>query len=143
MIELTIGELARRCFVNIQTIRYYERIGLVPEPGRTAGGHRRYSELHLRRVEFIRRGRELGFPLPDIEQLLRLAGRREGSCAAASQLAAVQLRKVRGRIEELRRLEEQLAHGLGRCRPEEDPTDCPVIDLLATGAKDAPTCVSA
>ena len=130
MIELTIGELARRCFVNVQTIRYYERIGLLPEPGRTSGGHRRYTEVHLGRVEFIRRGRELGFPLPDIEELLRLAGQREGRCAAASQLAAVQLQKVRGRIDELRRLEVQLADGLSQCRPEEDPIGCPVIDLL-------------
>ena len=64
------------------------------------------------------------------EGWLRLAGQREGRCAAASPLAAVQLQKVRGRIDELRRLEVQLADGLSQCRPEEDPIGCPVIDLL-------------
>ena len=73
MEKLTIGRLADGAGVNLETIRYYERIGLMPKPGRTEGGHRNYASAHVRRLTFIRRARELGFAIEDIRALLDLA----------------------------------------------------------------------
>jgi hypothetical protein len=81
MAELTIGRLAARTGVNIETIRYYERIGMIPPPPRSAGGQRRYEESHLRRLCFVRRCRELGFPLEEIRALLTLVDGGDYSCA--------------------------------------------------------------
>ena len=75
--QLTIGRLSTRAAVNIETVRYYERIGLLPSPPRTEGGHRLYGEPHVKRLTFVRRARELGFTLEEIRALLRLADERE------------------------------------------------------------------
>src|SRR5262245_42210862 len=92
---LPIGGLSRRSGVNVETIRYYERIKMLPSPPRTASGRRIYGETELRILVFIRRGRELGFHLEDIRALLRLGARRTIPCAEASEIAARHLREIR------------------------------------------------
>ena len=118
---LSIGRLSAKAAVNLETVRYYERIGLLPSPPRTEGGHRLYGEEHVKRLTFVRRARELGFTLEEIRALLRLA-EREPSCAKVRVLAADHLRDVRAKIADLKRMERVLSDTVDRCalgsRPE-------------------------
>lgn len=125
----TIGELARRSGVKVETIRYYEKIGLLAQPPRSAGGHRRYTGEHARRLTFIRRGRELGFPLADIRTLLELAeaGPR---CADIRDTAAAHLDEVRRKIADLQRMERTLADTVARCAADTSPA-CPIVEVLS------------
>lgn len=125
-----IGELARRTGCKVQTIRYYEQIGLMPEAARTLGNQRIYGQAHVDRLAFIRHSRELGFPLDAIRQLLTLADNPNQPCATADGIAQQQLVAVQHRIArlealkvELERMVEQCRHGtIGHCR---------VIEVLA------------
>jgi len=125
-----IGELARRTGCKVQTIRYYEQIGLMPEAARTLGNQRIYGPAHSDRLAFIRHSRELGFPLDAIRQLLTLADDPNQPCATADRIAQEQLVAVENRIArlealkaELERMVEQCRHGtIGHCR---------VIEVLA------------
>lgn len=127
---LTIGKLAAASGVNLETIRYYERIGLMPAPDRTESGHRLYEGDHRRRLTFIRRGRELGFSLEEIRALLALAEPQRRSCDEVQKIAAAHLDEVRGKIADLMRLEALLAETVRRCGDETDAPACAVLDLL-------------
>lgn len=128
---LTIGKLSRRTGVNIETIRYYERIKMLPAPPRTASGRRVYGPVETRTLAFIRRSRELGFTLHEIRALLALSddnGREV--CAEAHNLAAGHLADVRAKIADLRAMERVLADAVRRCEIGEAP-GCPLIDTLS------------
>ena len=127
---LTIGRLAQLSGVNLETVRYYERIGLMPEPGRSGGGHRLYDDMHRRRLAFIRRGRELGFSIEEIRTLLGLAEPQRRSCDEVRAIASAHLRDVRAKIGDLARLEAILAGTVERCDSREAAPSCPVLDLL-------------
>lgn len=129
--EFGIGELSRRTGANIETVRYYEKIGLLPPPPRSGGGHRLYPEEHLRRLIFIRRGRELGFSLDEIRNLLGMA---EGgnSCGDVQETALSHLKTIRRKVADLRRMERTLAETAARCRGGTAP-DCPIIEALSHG----------
>ena len=99
--EIGIGDLARATGCKVQTIRYYEEIGLMPEPARTAGNQRRYEERHVDRLAFIRHSRELGFSLQAIRELLSLSDRPEQPCDAVDRLARRQLEQVEQRLARL------------------------------------------
>ncbi len=129
-VSMPIGVLARSAGCKIQTIRYYEDIGLLPAARRTAGSQRRYGETHRQKLAFIRHARELGFSLPAIRELLALADQRESDCAEANRIARRHLESVNRRIDMLdglrTELELMLTHGQGnRIR------DCRVIATLA------------
>lgn len=126
---LTIGKLAAATGVNLETIRYYERIRLMPAPDRTAAGHRRYGAEHLRRLAFIRRARELGFGIDDIRALLTLARPNMVDCADARRIAQAHLGNVRSKLADLSRLEQILAETIAQCSGEPAPA-CPVLDML-------------
>lgn len=113
---LPIGELARRTATKVQTIRYYEQIGLLPEPGRTAGGQRRYGEAERRRLAFVRHARELGFGLDAIRELLDLAADPASDCARADRIAKANLAAVRRKIARLLTLEQELVRMVEECR---------------------------
>lgn len=123
------AELARRTGANLETIRYYEKVGLLPPPPRTSTGYRSYDSVHERRLRFVLRARELGFSLAEIHALLRLADEREQPCAEASRLAMTHLADVRAKIADLRRMERVLNHVVGQCGDGTRP-DCPLIDSL-------------
>src|SRR5579871_710058 len=106
--RLTIGRLAASSGVNLETIRYYERIGLMPAPGRSEGGHRLYEDAERRRLAFIRRSRELGFSIEEIRALIDLATSSR-SCEAVRPIAAAHLADVRAKLADLKRLEAVLA----------------------------------
>lgn len=127
--DFGIGELSRRSGVNIETIRYYERIGLLPPPPRTEGGHRLYTDDHLKRLTFIRRSRELGFALGEVRALL---GMVDGgyTCGAIKEAALIHLKDIRRKIADLRRMERTLARTAARCEGGTAP-DCPIVDVLS------------
>jgi len=125
-----IGRLAVRTSVNIETIRYYERIDLLPPPPRTGGGHRVYEEEHVRRLIFIRRSRELGFPLDDVRVLLALADTRNPDCRATKTLTLRQLADVQDKIASLKKLERALKKMTDACQPDRQRS-CPIIDALS------------
>ena len=128
---LAIGELSRRTGVNIETIRYYERINIIPHPPRTSSGRRVYGEVETRTLAFIRRARELGFSLDEIRTLLALStehGRK--ACAEVRDLAADHLEDVRAKIADLRAMERVLADAVRRC-DEGKSAGCPLIDSLS------------
>jgi MerR family mercuric resistance operon transcriptional regulator len=126
---LTIGALSRRTRVNIETIRFYERIGILPKPPRSAGGHRIYGQDELMRLGFVRRSRELGFSLDEVRGLLRLVDGGCWTCAEVKAITLNHLADVRGKIADLRRLERTLADVAGKCRGGKVP-ECPVIEAL-------------
>lgn len=101
---LAIGSISEATGVNIETIRYYERIGLLARPRRTPARHRRYGTEHRQRLSFIRRARELGFTIKEIKALLGLAGAANGTCAEIKLLTEAHLATVRHKIRDLKRL---------------------------------------
>ena len=126
---LTIGELSELATVNIETIRYYERIKMLPAPARTSGGRRIYDATHLRLLAFIRRSRELGFSLDEIRALIRLGSPEKASCRQVRDIASHHLDDIRAKIADLRKLERLLARTVAQCTGTTAP-DCPVLDIL-------------
>jgi len=130
----SIGELSRRTGVNIETIRYYERIKMLPAPPRTASGRRVYGPTETRSLTFIRRSRELGFTLEEIRALLALsAGDGKNTCAEVRQLAANHLTDVRAKIADLRAMARVLEDAVRRCDAGELP-GCALIDTLSSSS---------
>lgn len=105
---LTIGRLSRDSGVNLETIRFYERSGLLPQPQRSAAGYRHYQAVDVRRLRFIRRGRELGFSLEEIRSLLDLAAHPESPCDAADRMAREHLDAIEARIRDLQSMQAEL-----------------------------------
>ena len=137
---LTIGDLAREAGCAVPTIRYYEEIGLLPEPNRRAGGHRVYGEADFRRLTFIRRCRDFGFPIDKVRELVALAGSPGEDCTVARDLAQQHLAEVRRKLKELRALENSLKQYVDACnnRCLGGPSEaCVIIEDLATRSHSA------
>ncbi len=132
---IQIGELSRRTGCNIETIRYYERIGLLPIPPRR-GRYRNYGAEDVARLGFVRRARELGFTLDEVRALLGLAAGGQASCADVRELAASHPEDVRTRIADLRRMERVLAASVRACDAGQDP-GCPLLQALHAEISDA------
>jgi MerR family transcriptional regulator, mercuric resistance operon regulatory protein len=126
---ITIGELSKLTGVHIETIRYFERVKMLPKPPRTAGGRRTYGAAHLRVLAFIKRSRELGFSPDDVRSLLRLGGPGKAPCSQVRDVALDHLNDIRARITELRKLERLLAKTVAKCTGTTAP-ECPVLDIL-------------
>jgi Cu(I)-responsive transcriptional regulator len=126
---LAIGTLAKRTSTKVQTIRYYEQIGLLPEPGRTGGGQRRYGEDDLDRLAFVRHARQLGFTLEAIRELLDLSDNPDRSCAEVDVIAHRQLKEVEARIARLEALRKELKRMLRECS-RDTVSDCRVLEVL-------------
>jgi len=126
---LSIGELSRLTGVNIVTIRYYERVKMLPPPPRTEAGRRIYGQHDKRVLAFIRRSRELGFTLGEIRDLLDLGAPGDASCAEVKEIAGAHLASVRAKLADLARLEAVLADAVSRCTSDTAPV-CPVLDIL-------------
>lgn len=129
--EFTIGQLSKLTAVNIETIRYYEKIGIMPNPPRTGSGYRIYSEPHIQRLSFVRRSRELGFSQPEVRRLLTLVDEHSYTCAEVQEITAKQLAAVRTKIKDLRKLEKALAKMVSECAGGDVP-DCPIVDILSS-----------
>ena len=130
----TIGALARHAGVHVETVRYYQRRGLVAEPRRPPGGIRRYDDTHARRLKFIRQAQGLGFGLEEVKELLTLEDGKH--CREAARLGALKLAAVRERLAQLRRVENALATLLDQCHCNAGKVSCPLIAALETETLD-------
>jgi MerR family mercuric resistance operon transcriptional regulator len=127
--ELSRGALATSSGVNGETIRYYEKIGLMPHPMRSPGGHRIYGPSHLRRLSFIRRTRELGFTLKEVRALLELVDGGEYTCAEVRDRTVIHLNDVAQKIRDLQKMQRTLKTMVSKCDGGLVPA-CPIIDRL-------------
>ena len=135
--SLTIGTVAKRAGVPIDTIRYYEREGLLPEPLRRASGYRSYNETAIRQLRFIRRAKDLGFTLEEIRDLLALSSDRRGGVKAVRKRAEQRLASIDARIAELMRIRKGLQQLVEACPGHGDPEHCPILRALADEAPQA------
>jgi len=129
MKPFTIGVLSRRTGCKVETIRYYERIDILPAPERSAGGHRLYDEEHRKRLAFVRRSRELGFTLDEIRTLLGLLDSGGVTCAEVRELTLSHAAEVHRKIADLRRMERVLKEMAAQCDGGALP-DCPIVEAL-------------
>lgn len=125
------AELARRTGCNLETIRYYEKIGMMPDPPRTASGYRVYGDSHASRLRFILRARELGFAIDEVRGLLDLVDGGTQTCAEVKDRTERHLADVRAKIADLRRIEKVLAATAAQCSGDDVP-GCPVLEALAS-----------
>jgi Cu(I)-responsive transcriptional regulator len=126
---MKIGDIARATATKPETIRFYEKIGLLPPPARTRGNYRSYGPEHLQRLSFIRRARELGFRLDAVRELLALADERDRPCDAVDRIAGSHLAEVERKISDLAVMRDELARVIGSCR-KGTVADCRIIDTL-------------
>ncbi|MDH3633648.1 MAG: Hg(II)-responsive transcriptional regulator [Gammaproteobacteria bacterium] len=124
---LTIGRLASKAEINVETIRYYERRGLIKQPTKPKVGYRQYDSEILQRLLFIKRAKSLGFSLDEIESLLTLS---EGRCADVQSLAEQKLNRVKAKVQDLKRLENVLQDLIRQCNSNVDQAHCPIIETL-------------
>lgn len=127
--SIAIGELSRRTGVNIETIRYFERVGILTTPPRTSGGRRVYGADHVRALGFIRRARKLGFTPAEVRAILSLGGPEHASCGEVREIAAHHLERVRTKMADLAKLESLLATTIDRCEGD-GAASCAIIDML-------------
>jgi MerR family copper efflux transcriptional regulator len=128
---LSIGAVARQAGVAVDTIRYYEREGLLPEPARRASGYRAYGEDAIGRLRFIRRAKDLGFTLEEIRELLALSADRHRGVKGVKQRARQRLAAIDARIAELQRVREGLGQLIEACPGHGAPERCPILQALA------------
>src|SRR3546814_280393 len=136
----TIGDLAKATGTKVVTIRYYERIGLLPPPERTTGNYRAYEPVHLERLRFIRRCRDLGFTLDQVRELLRLSSQEGKSCSEVDRIAAAHLAAIEEKIADLSRLADQLRRIISRCEGGGIIADCRIIEALSPTLPDNDQC---
>ena len=131
--KLTIGKLAGATGTKVETIRYYEQVGLLPAPARSAGNYRTYESAHLRRLSFIRRARDLGFSIDQVRELMGLADRRDQSCIAVDVVANQHRDTVRRKIADLTALAGELDALIDSCS-RNTVADCRIIEALGPPA---------
>ena len=130
MDKLLIGELAEKVNVNKETIRYYERKGLIPNPPRNESGHRQYSQIDVKRAEFIKRTQSLGFSLKEINDLLMLKIEPGTTCKDIQKIVELKIFDVDQKITDLMLIKKTLKNLAGRCTSKGPVSDCPILDEL-------------
>lgn len=128
---MPIGSLSIRTGVKVETIRYYEKVGLLPQPNRSDGNQRRYGREHVERLAFIKHARDLGFPVDGIRALLRLSDNPHMACDEAHSIAVAHLNDVRHKIAQLRSLEKELDRIAATCSGGMTACDCAIIEAMA------------
>lgn len=134
--RLSIGNLSKQCGVNIETIRYYEKIGVMPAPDRSASGYRLYGPDHLKRLSFVRRSRQLGFSLDEIRSLLRLVDGDAYTCTQVRELTLDHVAEIRRKITDLKRLKRVMEEMAAQCSGGRAP-ECAIVDALFDGGHPA------
>lgn len=125
-----ISQLAKACNVNKETIRYYERLGLIPEPTRSDSGYRMYPEDMVQRIGFIKRMQDLGFTLQEIDKLLGVVDRDEVKCKDMYDFTVLKLREIQSKIQDLRKIERMLISLKEKCPENKEMFECPIIETL-------------
>ena len=133
---LTRGKLAKRCGVNLETIRYYEQRGLLPEPPRSASNYRLYPEESARRIRFIKRAQELGFTLKEIKELLSLRAAPGAQCADVREQAEAKVADVDEKIRNLKAMRKALTRLISECSGDAPATECPILESLDAAPSD-------
>lgn len=128
---MSIGALGKATGTKVETIRYYEKIGILPAPPRSGGNYRRYGEDHLRRLGFVRKARDLGFPLEAVRAMLALADQPDRPCGEVDALVIEQLHEVERKIADLQRLREELDRLAHICRGGHRIAECRIIEALS------------
>ena len=128
--KLTIGQLAKKAKVNVETIRYYERRGLIPEPPRRGSGYRQYSEYDMARIQFIKRAKDLGFSLKEILELLSLRVDPDTTCGDVKKRAEVKIVDIEEKIRVLQRVRNALEKLVTSCRGRGPTSECPILEAL-------------
>jgi MerR family transcriptional regulator, mercuric resistance operon regulatory protein len=127
----SVGKLAKQTNCKVETVHYYEKTGLMPEPPRTDGGHRIYALSHVKRLNFIRRSRELGFSIEQIKELLKFIDEPNHYCGEVKGMAMLQAREVQQKIDDLQRLNLALNKIVSQCKGGSySIDDCPIVDAL-------------
>ena len=127
---MTIGQLAKRGRVNLETVRYYERRGLIPRPPRWPSGYRQYSQDSVARIEFIKRAKELGFSLKEISELLSLRVDPATTCAVVKRRAEVKIADIEDKIRYLQKMKRALSKLTASCRGRGPTSECPILEAL-------------
>jgi Hg(II)-responsive transcriptional regulator len=130
---LRTGEVAAKAGVNVQTLRYYERRGLLEEPERRASGYREYSPDAVQLIRFIKRAQELGFTLNEIEELLQLRSDQDSHCSEVREAAEAKIEDIEQKIRHLRAMKRALAELVSCCATEGSPRHCPILEALDDG----------
>lgn len=130
---LRIGEVAAQAGVNVQTLRYYERRGLLEKPARRASGYRGYSPDAVQLICFIKRAQELGFTLAEVEDLLRLRGDQETACSEVRTAAEAKIEDIEQKVRHLRAMKRALVALVASCATEGSPRHCPILEALDDG----------
>ena len=135
--RLSIGALAKAAGVKVVTVRYYEKVKLMPEPPRSDGNYRAYKREHLRRLRFIRRCRDLGFTLDQVRELLRLSVQAKRDCTDVDRITAKHLEEIETKIADLKRLAAELRRIKRQCPGSRTIADCRILEALSPGNVDA------
>jgi len=130
MKNLTIGKLAKRAEVNVETVRYYERRGLIPKPSLPGSGYRQYPQDVVARIQFIKRAKELGFSLKEISELLSLRVDPNTTCGDVKRLAEIKIADIEERIRTLESIKKALAKLVTMCSGQGPTGECPIIEVL-------------
>ncbi len=130
METLTIGQLAKNAEVNIETVRYYERRRLIPEPPRRKSGYRQYTSDYVARIRFIKRAQELGFSLNEIADLLALRVETESACGEVKRHAELKMADIEGKIQTLQQMKQALAELVVVCNANGTTGECPILETL-------------
>jgi len=133
--DITIGDVAEAAGVGVETVRYYERRGLISQPARAMGGYRRYGGGHVHRIRFIKRAQDLGFTLEEIESLLKLEDGTDRR--SIRRIASARLEETRRRIADLQRIERALSHLLHECETHAKSPRCPIIAAITDAGAEA------
>ncbi len=129
--HFSIGQLAKQANCKVETVHYYEKTDLMPKPPRSEGGHRIYTLSHIKRLNFIRRSRELGFSIQKIRELLRFIDEPDHYCGEVKGMAMLHAREVQQKIDDLEKLKSALNMMIGQCKGSDySIDDCPIIDAL-------------
>lgn len=127
---MSIGDLSKATRTKVETVRWYEKVGILPAPARTAGNYRAYGPEHLNRLSFIRRGRNLGFTLDEVRALLALADQRDHDCGEVDAIARKHLADIERKVVDLQKLAAELRHLIGQCHGG-TISECRIIEALA------------
>lgn len=127
---LTTGEVAEQADVNVQTVRYYERRELIPEPPRSSGGFRQYSPEHVARIRFIKRAQDLGFTLEEVRELLQLRVTSDADRADVRAVAEDKIDEVEAKIRDLQRIRDTLSHLVEACEGHGSTSECPILHAM-------------
>lgn len=132
MTLLSIGKVAKRASISVETIRFYERMGLLAEPQRKASGYRQFSEADVRKLVFIQHAKNLGFSLNEIKELLSLQADNRSTSREIRNIAAHKLQDIENKIKMLERMRETLQHLVNKCPGKGPTSECPILDALAS-----------